>query len=463
LIAGLGLAAYTLFQFWFPLSRFINRAPPADIRSFTPTLWGGLGYAVWLCLAFALFAFAYRTTSRMERPPSLLFILAATFMFGLPLLRAFPINANDVYRYVIRGRVSSVYDHNPYVSSPADFPNDPFLPLAGEWADATSPYGPLWELSAAALTRLSGDDLDASLLLFKSTGLFLHLAVATLIWLLLAELEPAERIARTLLWAWNPTLLLTFVVDAHNDGLMLFWLLLGFWIMRRGRSLIGFIVMMGAPLTKPIGLLPLPLVFLSLLSLAPDMKSRARFVLGSLIGGVTVVFAAFLPFGSPLDLAQRLLSEVSGGGGFSIQVLILLVARRLGSTVSLSTVTNAALGVFGLVLVWLLWNAWRGRSKMRGTADVFIVYVWQALNFRIWYTVWPFPWLLLDTEGSHLARYRIRVGLWMLLTAQLSVIIYGHLRVHLFARDHLPAHLLGVPFTFALPWILARTNTLFRH
>lgn len=462
LIAALSLTTYVLFQLCFPLSRYFNRAPPADIRTFIPTIWGGLGYAAWICFAFALYGFAYWKVRRMERPPTLLFILGATLLFGLPLLKAFPINANDIYRYIIRGRVSSLYGQNPFASAPADFPDDPFLPLAGEWADATSPYGPIWEFSAATVTRISGDDLFEGLILFKIVGLAIHLAVAFAIWHLLAEMGPAERRARTLLYAWNPALLLTFVVDAHNDGLMMLWLLFGYWVARRGWPTIGLVVMTLAPLTKPIGLLPLPVIFLGLAGHLPDMRARIRFLVGSLLGGLAAVFLAFLPYGSPLDLAQRLLQEASSGGGFSIQVLILLIARSLGSPLSLDVVTNAALIIFGFALVWLLWQAWRGRSLVRGASDIFIAYVWQALNFRIWYTVWPFAWILIDKDENETALYRLRVGLWMLLTAQLSVVIYGHVRVHLLGRDQFAAHLLGVPFTFVLPWILAKSQTLFR-
>ncbi len=460
-IAALSLTGYILFQIWFPLSRFFNRAPPADIRTFTPTLLGGLGYVLWFCLAFALFGFAYRKVRQTKRPPSLLSILATAFIFGLPLLQAFPVNANDIYRYIIRGRVSSHYGKNPFDSPPADFPDDPFLPLAGEWADATSPYGPIWELTASALTRVSRENLYGGLLLFKSFGLLAHIVISAAIWHLLAELKPADRIARTLLWAWNPALLLTFVVDAHNDGLMLLWLLLGLWVARRGRPAAGFLLMTLAPLTKPIGLLPLPAVFLALMSQQTDWKARTRFLLSIVIGGLAIASLAFLPFGSPLDLAQRLLSEASSGGGFSIQVLVLLVARNLSLPISVNVITNVSLILFGVAALWLLWKAWRGRSLVRGAADFFLAYVWQALNFRIWYTVWPFPWFLLDTQEGKPASYRLRVGLWMLFTAQLSVIIYGHLRVHLLNRDQFAAHLIGVPFTFVLPWILAKPQSRF--
>jgi hypothetical protein len=454
-MAAASLAGYVLIARWFPLAPFFDRSPLADIRTFTPSLLSGLGYAVWLCIAFALYVAAYRKVQQMERPPSLVAILLATALFGLPLLQTFPVNATDVYRYVIRGRVSSYYGQSPFSVPPDAYPTDPFLPLAGEWAGETSPYGPIWELSAGAVTRISQADLYLGLILFKVIGLFVHLLLALLTWSILAKVETNRRVARTLLWAWNPALLLMLVVDAHNDGLMLLWLLLGLWIVRLGRPTAGFLVMLLAPLTKPIGILPLPFFFLYLWRQMPTARTKARFFLLTATGGLILVTLAFLPFGSPLDLAQRLLREASSGGGFSISVLIVLVARNLGSGLSVAAMSRVATIVFGLAVVFLLWLAWRGRSPLRGAADIFLAYVLQALNFRIWYSVWPFPWVLLDVDESETASFRRRYGLWLLLTAQLSVVIYGHVRVFALGRNHFPAHIIGVPFTFALPLILA--------
>ena len=130
----------------------------------------------------------------------------------------------------------------------------------------------------------------------------------------------------------------------------------------------------------------------------------------------------------------------------------------LGRRVSIGTIgliAGAILLAFGL---WLVWRGWRGRSPLRGAADAFFGYLWTALNFRVWYAVWPFPWLLLDAAGpaDEAAHYRLRAGLWFLLTSQLSVILYGHVRVFLLGGDQAVAHLLGVPFVFGLPWLLAR-------
>ena len=459
LTAGLSFLGYLLLAVWFPLQPHFNVYPLADIRDFTPSSGEGLAYGLLLMALFGLYALAYQRARRMAGPPQARMILLAAALFCLPLLFTFPINATDVYRYVIRGRISSVYGENPYEFPPAAFPDDPFLPLAGEWAGETSPYGPVWELLATAVTSGTQDNLLAGLLAFKLAGLVAFIASGALIWFNLSGVPRQQRSGYTILWAWNPALLLTFVGGAHNDAFMIFWLLLGWGMMRRYGAAPGFLVMLLAPLTKPVALLPLPLFFTAGWRGLIRWPKRLAFLLATAAGGIGLLFLTFLPFGSPLDLAVRLLREATNNPGFSVSTLILLLFVRLNRPPPLAYMALPGSLLLGGLALWLVWRTWRGRSPARGAADIFAGYIAQALAFRLWYSVWPFPWLLLDRTGDRedgRLPYRLKVGLWFLLTAQLSVLIYGHGRVFLMGGDHFPAHLLGVPFTFGLPFLLAK-------
>ncbi|MFZ1401163.1 MAG: polyprenol phosphomannose-dependent alpha 1,6 mannosyltransferase MptB, partial [Candidatus Promineifilaceae bacterium] len=258
LLALASLAGYLIVWGWFPLRPYFNILPLQDVRSLAPSLLAGLGYGLLLLALFGLYWLAFRLVQAGKARPSLWFLGGTAVLLALPLLQTYPINANDLYRYVIRGRVSSVYEQSPYAAPPNAFPDDPFLPLAGEWAGETSPYGPLWELLAAGITRITQDNLLAGMLAFKAVGLLAHLACGWLIWWQLAQASPARRRGLTLLWLWNPALLLMFVVDAHNDVLMILWQLVAIGCWRRERPLLTLLFLLLGALTKPIGLLPLP-------------------------------------------------------------------------------------------------------------------------------------------------------------------------------------------------------------
>ncbi len=449
LLALVSATGYLLFAFWFPLRSEYHQAPLADVFSFSASLLGGLGYAALVGGLGLLCWQAYRQVLRSPRPPSLGRVLAPAALFCLPLLFTFPINATDVYGYYQFGRIIEHYRENPFDVPPAAFPDDPVMELTGEWAVKITPYGPVWMLAAAGASWLSGDSVQVGLVLLKGMGALFHLAAGGLIWLNLRRAPPAERAARTLLWAWNPALLLIFVVDGHNDVLMLVWLLLGAWLLQRGRhGWWGLVVMVLSPLTKLVGVLPIPFFYLALLRRQPNW--RVRLALLAAGGGISLMVAwlAFLPFGSFLPLVRRLAEEASSGGAFSPAALLLLVCYALGLFPETGVITS--LGAILLLgsIVWLLWQSWRGRTPLRTAAEVFGAYLLQALKFRIWYPSWLFPWLLLDLSGG---RGRLTAGWLFLLNAQLSVVIYGHLWRLLLGPGFLSSHLIGVPFVFLLP------------
>jgi hypothetical protein len=254
-----------------------------------------------------------------------------------------------------------------------------------------------------------------------------------------------------------------FVVDGHNDVLMMVWQLVAIWFWRQKRPSLTLLFLLLAALTKPIALLPIPFFVAAIWRDLPDLGARLRVFGWAVLWGGTAVWLAFLPFGSPVDLAVRLLREASSGPGFSPATLVLLLAGEWGQPITpefIGLIANLFRVLFGLLFVWLLWLGWRnGRSPLRAAADVLAAYSLQALSFRLWYSTWPFLWLLLEDESAEAQTpFRLRAGLWFLFTVQLSVLIYGHLRTYALGSSQLAAHLIGIPFVFVLPYLLASSG-----
>src|SRR5262249_29649551 len=156
-----------------------------------------------------------------RRHLALALVGAAILGLTCVLLPALP--SDDLFSYILYGRISAVHGGNPLVSTPATFSNDPFLTLVF-WRGVRSVYGPAWLLLSSAITQLAqalGGTLTAYVALFKLLGLAAHLMNAALIWLILTRLAPERRLLGTLLYAWNPLCLLEFCASAHNDAVML--------------------------------------------------------------------------------------------------------------------------------------------------------------------------------------------------------------------------------------------------
>jgi hypothetical protein len=461
------LLGYTILAWQFPLIPYVERLPLSDIRTFAPTLNGGLAYAALVCMLYGGYLLGYQWVRQSAQPPRARSVLATGALFGVPLILTYPVNAVDVFRYFFHGRMFIHHGASPLAVPPNALPDDPYLPFAAILFDKTSPYGPLWELVSGLIYLLTealcstvgalwascsdGAHLLSGIILFKLAGLLFHLAAGVVIWRLLANQSPRERVARLLLWTWNPTLLLMFVIDAHNDILMLLWLLLGLWCMRRGQLVWGMLLMVLAPLTKPIGLLLLPIFAVAAWQEKRWRAERVRALALSTVGSLMLTMLVFLPFGSPLPLLERLVDEARGGISFSPVAFIFWLGHQVGHDLPFYPLTRSASNLMMVAALVLVWATWRGRTPLRGAADMFGAYLLTGLKFRIWYPTWLFPWLVLDVQS----RFRLSFGIWLLLTSQLSVIIYGHIRVAWLGGSNVVAHLVGVPFVFGIPLLMA--------
>lgn len=428
----------------------------SGLRQFTPSLAEGMGYGVLVVVLYGLYWKVAQAVRHGRWQPTWRQLAGLTLLLALPLLLTYPYNANDLFRYAMRGRITAVYGGNPYQRTPSTYPQDSLTALTGEWSTVTTPYGPVWELTAAAAAWLTAGVRSPFwlLILLKGVATAAHLAIGWLIW----HHSPSsrERTWRTALWLFNPALLLSFVADGHNDSVMLLWLVWGGMVWHK-RPLAGMALLCLAPLTKAIGVLPLPFFMVATWRGQPTWGARGRWSAAVVAMGFGLAWLLFRPFGSPMTLFTRLLDEAGAGAGFSPGALFLLWAsEKMGWTLTQGWLTawaaGGALFMLGTAAVGGWW-VWHGRSSPWFAAAITLfAYVGQALNFRIWYATWAWPLVLSDPRPSP---YLMRLGLWGLLATQLSAVIYNHLWFYQFGRADWPTHVWGVGVTFVLPPLIA--------
>jgi hypothetical protein len=132
--------------------------------------------------------------------------------------------------------------------------------------------------------RFAGDSLWANVLAYKGLAWMGYLLSTILVASILRRISPARALSGTILFAWNPLVLMEGVANLHNDMLMIALLLGGIWALSRVREewravgatvgggqklifgLMGMILLTASILIKFIPLLFLPFIFLYLLS-----------------------------------------------------------------------------------------------------------------------------------------------------------------------------------------------------
>lgn len=197
----------------------------------------------------AVYIWAINYASRRGRDTSvpvligkqgLLMIIVGALLFGLTLLFQAKLLSDDVFTYIFSGRILVVYGADPLNTAPTQYIPDPYLQWVISGRSAPNIYGPLWLCISALLVSFKAN-AAITLLLFKSFDLLMHLFNCVLVWAILSKLAPTRRFLGTLLYAWNPLVLLELAGSGHSEGALLFLLLLTTWVIVQGTHIWGHI------------------------------------------------------------------------------------------------------------------------------------------------------------------------------------------------------------------------------
>src|SRR6266567_5230967 len=260
---------------------------------------------VFLAIAFGILLIAARVGSRVARERispgemRLLFciILLLAALFSLIFLFAPAVISQDAFLYALYGRMVTVYHVNPYVTVPGTLPANLLHNLVPQSVGPAS-YGPLWIDTTLAVVISARDSVANILIDFRLLALAAHLANALLIWHILARLRPEARIAGTLLYAWNPVVLLLGIAEMHYDLVVILFILLAAFFYQRKAFLLGWVCLLLATLMNALVLLLLLLFMRALWKESRAMPGGRRFLWWAALLGISavIVVLAYSPY-----------------------------------------------------------------------------------------------------------------------------------------------------------------------
>jgi alpha-1,6-mannosyltransferase len=207
-------------------------------------------------LAVAFVAFAALLVLEDRRPAlSVAHVVVPAFALLLLAVVVAPVSSRDVWSYVAYGRTVSVHHESPYVSPPAEFPDDPMYPRVSRmWRDTPSVYGPLFTAVSAGGMAVTRASATASRMFFQALA---ALAVVGAIWLVWRETRDHRAVA---LVSLNPFVVVAVVNGGHNDALVGFLVVGAVLLAVRDRPWVAGGVLGAAALVKITALLPLAAV-----------------------------------------------------------------------------------------------------------------------------------------------------------------------------------------------------------
>lgn len=384
------------FALKLPGSWFFG-VPAAGAHTSTAGLFLGLVavYGGLLLLMRAWFSMA-RTLATVPGVPvrSVAWVLA---LWCVPMLVAPPLFSHDIYSYAAQGEMMS-HHIDPYQFGPNVLGiGAPYQRLVDQiWGNAPAPYGPLFLQLAGFMVDLSFHNELATIVLLRllEVGGVVMIAIGVP---MLARSYGRDPGAAFVLGALNPIVILELVGGAHNDALMVGFLVLGVAVARRGRPVLGILLCtLGTAIKVPaaIGILYIGWTWLGT---GVPWRERIRSVItaGLVSLGIMALLSVMAGLGwrwvLNLDTPATVTSWLAPATG--IGLLLTRIVHGVGIHIaghyirSLTRVLGlTAAAVLG---VWFLWNSDRfGMLRSMGATLVLVVVLGPVV--QPWYLSWGF-------------------------------------------------------------------------
>jgi alpha-1,6-mannosyltransferase len=362
-----------------------------------------LTLVAWFLVLVVLAAFAFLLRQAWAGSVRLGDVLVASAI-SLGIAVAAPLLlSHDVLTYAAYGRVDALYHHNPYVTRLSSFRHDPFIAVTpGQWVHTHSPYGPLFTLVSAAISRSLW--VSATIFGFKLLAGLAVAAATGLVALTAARTRPERAPLAAALVGLNPVLVVHTVGGGHVDALIAAALAAALAIAvtrppaTSVRAIVVTLLLTAACLVKSV---IVPALVLWLWWLA--RRGRAR----ELTRHVAVIAGATVAAVSPFMAGWHTFTPFATLGGVEAWAS---PSHLVGSVVHATRAVEVAFLLLYVALVWRLARRVRSVTQAWGAALLLLP---LSLPYLLpWYAAWFAPFLgLLADEALLLAGVLVTVVL----------------------------------------------------
>jgi alpha-1,6-mannosyltransferase len=422
-VAAIGLASGALYLLGHAAQREIFRngqraevageifsgAPPDGSRL---ALELGVYWAA-TALLFALYAWVLILcrNGSLRDPRTRRLALGFPILFNVGLLFGKPYQSVDSLTYVAHGFMGAGYGINPYARAAAEVAyREETAELARRLASfgwlpvhGPSPYGALWTWVEVLTATLTGG-VGGALFLTKVLVVGASLGCAALIWAILGRMRPEDQLLGTLLYLWNPLVLVEFAGEGHNDALMILAVLASLFFTVAARPALSVGAALLGVLVKYLPVIFAPAQAIYLWRTRRDTTGFLAVVLATSVFGLLLAAALYAPFWIGPDTFGAVSQQ---GLPFAAPTLNGVIYALLSLALppgTASAATTQLLAVVFLTFVLILW--WRARDAsglLRACAwiSVFYLLVVSAGTWP-WYAALPLALMALTPRGVFL-------------------------------------------------------------
>lgn len=325
-------------------------------------------------------------------------------IFQITLLLIPPIGSADIYNYIFRAKVLTVYHENPYIVPAGNFPNDPLADYAQAGAGKIPLiYGPVWLGLAILPTILAGKSVLFGVFLFKLLAIIFNSATCYFIFRILGRLKPNYQHFGTIIYAFNPLILFEIANNGHNDIIMMFLVILSIYFFAKNRYYLSFSALLLAVFVKYIALILLPVLILFIFSNLSNKKEKFKFVISCLFITCLLLILNYFAIGKIMFIAKGTEAIAKIFNPFLLppgQLLFYLFLNPNFSEIQLFVKSFGYL-IFLIFYFFILGSFfWQRKKSLVDLVNIFslIILFYLVLatsQLMPWYLVWFFPLAIL--------------------------------------------------------------------
>ena len=247
-----------------------------------------LGLIAAFALLFVIYYFLVSNTKKEDHS----FLIALSLFFRLLFLTSIPLLSDDFFRFIWDGHLVNL-GISPFAQIPSEvqhlLPNQTLLMEGMNSPDYYSVYPPIAQYIFSISTTLFPDSLMANIISMRSILILAEIGTLALLPKLLSSFNLPK--FRSLLYALNPLVIVEISGNLHFEGVMIFFLMLAFLLVRLNKVSLAVIAWTLSAATKLVPLLFLPV-------LIPMLKLKKALFFYVLVGiGFALLWLPFIDLG----------------------------------------------------------------------------------------------------------------------------------------------------------------------
>lgn len=308
-----------------------------------------------------------------------------------------PWTSSDIFYYMGVGELDGEYKQNPYYvtieqyySENINDINDEIMKQAKEnvWANTTVVYGPVSQVIFKIFTQISNKKIDICLLVFKLVNSVIHILNCYLIYVL------SKKKIFSIIYGLNPLILIEFIGNAHNDIILVLFVLLAiYFILKKNNLKLSIFFLALATGMKYFSILLLP--FLIMYYYRKNKKIKNRILL-CIRYGIIFLFLIILEYAFYFKDFSILLGIITQTSKYSKSIYSAILLKNEELMILSRTIVMCLFLVYYIktFIEMLIEDKIKWRNIIKEYNNILFLALLMLTTFQQWYLIWLFPTLI---------------------------------------------------------------------